>query len=65
VQSISFCNLLALTFIILKLCKVIDWSWWWVLSPIWIPLSLVILLIAVILMIAGGKAIDTMLKLWP
>ena len=24
---------LTLTFIILKLCGVIAWSWWWVLSP--------------------------------
>lgn len=23
------------TFLILKLCGVIDWSWWWVTAPIW------------------------------
>ena len=23
------------TFMILKLCKVIDWSWWWVTAPLW------------------------------
>lgn len=23
-------------FIVLKLSKVIDWSWWWVLTPIWL-----------------------------
>lgn len=28
--------LLAAVFAILKWCKVITWSWWWVLSPIWI-----------------------------
>lgn len=26
---------LTVAFIVLKLCKVIDWSWWWVLSPFW------------------------------
>lgn len=30
-------------FIVLKLCKLITWSWFWVLSPLWIPLALVIL----------------------
>ena len=28
--------LLAAVFVVLKWCKVITWSWWWVLSPIWI-----------------------------
>lgn len=32
-----FIALLALVFITLRLCGVIAWSWWWVLSPIWIP----------------------------
>ena len=40
----GFGSALLLTFIILKLVGVIDWSWWWVLSPIWIP---VVLLMAV------------------
>lgn len=30
----SFCEALGLAFIVLKLCSVIDWSWWWVLMPI-------------------------------
>ena len=29
-------GMLLVAFIVLKLCDVIDWSWWWVLSPIWI-----------------------------
>lgn len=35
-NGITFGSLLQLTFIILKLCGVIDWSWVWVLSPMWI-----------------------------
>jgi hypothetical protein len=27
---------LAITFIVLRLTEVITWSWWWVLSPLWI-----------------------------
>lgn len=41
--GISFPTLLGLTFIVLKLCKVIDWSWWWVLSPFWIGLAIAVL----------------------
>ena len=33
----SFTILLTLTFVILKLCNVINWSWWFVLGPLWIP----------------------------
>lgn len=49
--GVGFVGLLTITFIILKLCKVIDWSWVWVLSPLWISLSLliVILIIAAII----------------
>lgn len=46
--GIGFGSLLLLTFIILKLVGVIDWSWWWVLSPIWIP---VVLLMAVLILL--------------
>ena len=40
--GIGFSGLLAIVFITLKLCGVIAWSWWWVLSPLWIPLLLVL-----------------------
>jgi hypothetical protein len=36
-----FMGLLGLTFVILKLCKVITWSWLWVLSPFWGPIAIV------------------------
>ena len=35
-------DLLTIAFVILKLCKVIDWSWWWVFSPLWIPLAIIV-----------------------
>lgn len=46
--GIGFGGLLAIVFITLKLCKVIDWSWLWVLSPIWIPLGLVGIIFGII-----------------
>lgn len=45
--GIGFFEAIAILFITLKLCKVIDWSWWWVLSPIWIPVAIMLILLAV------------------
>ena len=39
--EISFLGLLTILFIGLKLGDVIDWSWWWVLSPLWLPIAVV------------------------
>lgn len=44
--GIGFTSLLLIAFIVLKLCNVIDWSWWWILSPFWIPAGIVLLLLA-------------------
>ena len=41
-SGIGFSGLLTIVFIVLKLTNVIDWSWLWVLSPIWIPTIIVI-----------------------
>ncbi len=46
--GIGFVGLLTIVFIVLKLMDVITWSWWWVLSPIWISWLVVIAFIAVI-----------------
>lgn len=32
-MKVSFLGLLTIVFIVLKLTKVIDWSWWLVVSP--------------------------------
>ena len=45
--GIGFCGLLTIAFIVLKLCGVINWSWVWVLSPIWISLIIVVLILIV------------------
>ena len=42
--GIGFLGILTIVFITLKLIDYIDWSWWWVLSPIWIPITVVALL---------------------
>ena len=48
--GIGFPGLLTIMFIALKLLKIITWSWWWVLSPIWIPIILGIIIIFIALM---------------
>lgn len=49
--GIGFCGLLAIVFIVLKLTGFIDWSWLWVLAPIWIPVVFYLVLLLVILAI--------------
>ena len=43
--GIGFVGLLTILFIGLKLTGYIAWSWWWVLSPVWISAIIVILAI--------------------
>lgn len=42
--GISGSTALFLLFLGLKLANVITWSWWWVFSPLWIPLTIVIVI---------------------
>ena len=46
-SGIGFLGLLTICFIVLKLCKVIEWTWFWVLSPFWIPAAVFIFALAV------------------
>ena len=47
--GIGFCGLLTVAFIVLKLTGVINWSWLWVLAPIWIPTAITLAIIAIVL----------------
>jgi hypothetical protein len=49
-QPATSSDVFAIMLVGLKLSRQIDWSWWWVMSPIWISLVLV----AVIAMLKGG-----------
>jgi ABC-type phosphate/phosphonate transport system permease subunit len=39
-ESFPFLGILTLIFITLKLTGYITWSWWWVLSPVWISFGI-------------------------
>ena len=43
--GLGFMSVLAIVFIVLKLCGVIRWSWLWVLSPLWIQAVIIILVL--------------------
>lgn len=43
--GIGFIGLLTIAFIVLKLLKIIKWSWLWVLSPLWISFILLIVIV--------------------
>jgi hypothetical protein len=50
--GLGFTGLLTIVFITLKLLKVIDWSWVWVLSPVWISVALVLAIGLVMILVA-------------
>ena len=62
--GVGFLGLLTLLFIGLKLTGHIAWSWVWVLAPLWIPISIALAIISlVILLVALGKIdIDKIIK---
>jgi hypothetical protein len=62
-SGIGFVGLLTIVFITLKLIGKINWSWWWVLSPIWISAILTIVVIIIVLIVLAIIAlIDSLIK---
>jgi hypothetical protein len=47
--GIGFAGVLTIVFIVLKLVHEITWSWWWVLSPLWISAALGVAVIAIVI----------------
>ena len=52
-SGIGLVGLLFITFLVLKLTGVITWSWWWVTAPLWGPLAIILVIVAVVLLIAA------------
>lgn len=54
-SGIGFAGALTILFIALKLLNKIDWSWWWVLSPLWISAiigGIILLIMGIVALIA-------------
>ena len=52
-SGIGIGMVLFIVFLVLKLTGTIDWSWWWVTSPLWIPIALAILISGIIITVAA------------
>ena len=45
-------SVLFIVFLILKLTDNINWSWWWVTSPLWIPITLGVIILGIVGLVA-------------
>ena len=61
-SEIGLLEILLIVFVILKLVGTIDWSWWWVLSPILISFALGVIILIISLVIALVLALVDKLK---
>jgi len=52
--GIGFSTALLMIFIVLKLVGAVDWSWWWVLSPVWISFAFWFVVFGVAALVNGG-----------
>ncbi len=50
-SGIGICGVLTIVFIVLKLVGVINWSWLWVLCPLWINILLTVIVLVIIAII--------------
>jgi len=47
-SGIGIGMVLFIVFLVLKLTGTIDWSWWWVTSPLWIPFAVAVVILGVV-----------------
>jgi hypothetical protein len=50
-SGLSFLEVLQIVFIVLKLCRVIDWGWLWVLVPTWMGIILFLIVFVVVFLV--------------
>ena len=50
--GIGLGGILFVVFLILKLTGDIDWSWWWVTAPLWIPFAIAMIILVFILAVS-------------
>lgn len=49
--GVGICSVLLIVFVVLKLLKVITWSWVWVLSPLWIGILLWFVYLGIVMIV--------------
>ena len=66
--GLGLATIVFIVFLILKLTNNIDWSWWWVFSPFWIPVVIVFSIIGITIFLSllyigfTGKNLDNFFK---
>ena len=58
--GLNFAEVLGVVFIALRLCGVIDWTWVWVLAPIWVPIGLWLLAVLIAMATFRSPAVALM-----
>lgn len=61
-SGFPFLSILTLIFITLKLTGYITWSWWWVLAPLWLPITIFLVIAAIALM--GALSVLAIMAVW-
>jgi len=51
--GMGFASTLTLIFVVFKLMGYINWSWWWVLCPLWIGIAIALGILALALFIGA------------
>lgn len=60
--SLTFPSTLFIVFLVLKLTNTINWSWWWVTSPLWIPFALVLFIVIIVIIATFIRSIKNKQK---
>lgn len=60
--GISIGGALLLIFVTLKLTGHIAWSWWWVFSPMWVPLAIIALILIPMGLFVGMRGAYRIIK---
>ena len=56
-ESGNIARTFLIVFIVLKLTNNIDWSWWWVMSPLWLPIVAFMFILSVGFLAGASKGI--------
>jgi hypothetical protein len=52
IKNIRMINTIVFTVLLfLKVAQIVDWSWWWIMLPVWGPLAVAVIVIMLLLLI--------------
>ena len=54
-SGVGIGGVLFVVFLVLKLCGVIGWSWWWVTAPLWLPIALLLAVVVLVIIVKAAR----------